>query len=73
MNRLFSPFSWLPDHSLNDKPFDHFCSSVRAKIKLAQAVLEDSPGLRVYKLHADFLYNQILWVLVPLVVEINST
>ena len=67
MNRLFSPFSWLPDHPLNDKPAlvfpvstNHFCSSVRTKIKLAQAVLEDSPGLRVYKLHADFLYNQIL-------------
>lgn len=45
---MFSPFSWLPDHSLNDKPFmvflltDHFCSSVRTRIKLAQAVLEDS-------------------------------
>lgn len=76
----FSPFSWLPDQPLNDKPFlvfpvltDHFCSSVRTKIKLAQAVLEDSPGLPVYILHADFLYNQILWVLVPLAVEINST
>ena len=52
---------------------NNFCSSVGTEVKLAQAVLKESPGWRVYRLHADFLYNQIRRVSVPLAVEINST
>lgn len=52
---------------------NNFCSSVGTKVNLAQAVVKDSPGWHVCRLHADFLYNQIRGVLVPLAVEMNST
>lgn len=60
----FRPFSCLPDQSLNDKSFlvfpvltSKFCSSIGTK-NSPGLFWRIPPGLRVYKLRVDFLYNQ---------------